>query len=94
MSNWNGCSGLPPLIHELIEKVPLHVEDYPSDVRAEVFVFQFLQRMHQRFRHEPSAVGTKVALGVGHFAAGFFAHIRVVTFAQRKESRKGNPAAT
>ena len=22
---------LPPLIHELIEKVPLHVEDYPSD---------------------------------------------------------------
>jgi predicted Zn-dependent protease with MMP-like domain len=24
-------SRLPPLIHELIEKVPLHVEDYPSD---------------------------------------------------------------
>jgi predicted Zn-dependent protease with MMP-like domain len=23
--------GLPPMIHELIEKVPLHVEDYPSD---------------------------------------------------------------
>jgi predicted Zn-dependent protease with MMP-like domain len=23
--------GLPPLVHELIEKVPLHVEDYPSD---------------------------------------------------------------
>jgi predicted Zn-dependent protease with MMP-like domain len=22
---------LPPMIHELIEKVPLHVEDYPSD---------------------------------------------------------------
>jgi predicted Zn-dependent protease with MMP-like domain len=22
---------MPPLIHELIEKVPLHVEDYPSD---------------------------------------------------------------
>ena len=22
---------LPPLVHELIEKVPLHVEDYPSD---------------------------------------------------------------
>lgn len=22
---------LPPLIHQLIEKVPLHVEDYPSD---------------------------------------------------------------
>jgi predicted Zn-dependent protease with MMP-like domain len=22
---------LPPLIHELIERVPLHVEDYPSD---------------------------------------------------------------
>jgi len=22
---------LPPLVHELIERVPLHVEDYPSD---------------------------------------------------------------
>jgi predicted Zn-dependent protease with MMP-like domain len=22
---------LPPMIHELIERVPLHVEDYPSD---------------------------------------------------------------
>jgi len=22
--------GLPPLVHELIEKVPLHLEDYPS----------------------------------------------------------------
>ena len=22
--------GLPPMVHELIEKVPLHVEDYPS----------------------------------------------------------------
>ncbi|MCP4592520.1 MAG: metallopeptidase family protein [bacterium] len=22
---------LPPLVHELIEKVPLHVEDYPSE---------------------------------------------------------------
>ena len=22
---------LPPIVHELIEKVPLHVEDYPSD---------------------------------------------------------------
>ncbi len=22
---------MPPLIHELIERVPLHVEDYPSD---------------------------------------------------------------
>jgi predicted Zn-dependent protease with MMP-like domain len=22
---------LPPMVHELIEKVPLHVEDYPSD---------------------------------------------------------------
>ena len=24
-------SEMPPLVHELIEKVPLHVEDYPSD---------------------------------------------------------------
>jgi len=22
---------MPPLVHELIERVPLHVEDYPSD---------------------------------------------------------------
>lgn len=28
-------AGLPPLVHELIEKVPMHVEDYPSaDVMA------------------------------------------------------------
>jgi predicted Zn-dependent protease with MMP-like domain len=24
-------AGLPPMIHELIERVPLHVEDYPSE---------------------------------------------------------------
>jgi predicted Zn-dependent protease with MMP-like domain len=24
-------SEMPPLVHELIERVPLHVEDYPSD---------------------------------------------------------------
>ena len=30
---------LPPLVHELIEKVPLHVEDYPSaDVMAKTGV--------------------------------------------------------
>jgi len=30
---------LPPLVHELIESVPLHVEDYPSaDVMAEMDV--------------------------------------------------------
>lgn len=23
--------GLPPLVHQLLEQVPLHVEDYPSD---------------------------------------------------------------
>ncbi|MEN6408013.1 MAG: metallopeptidase family protein [Thermoguttaceae bacterium] len=23
--------GMPPLVHQLIEQVPLHVEDYPSD---------------------------------------------------------------
>ena len=28
-------AGMPPLVHELIDKVPLHVEDYPSaDVMA------------------------------------------------------------
>lgn len=30
---------LPPLVHELIERIPLHVEDYPSDsVMAETGV--------------------------------------------------------
>jgi predicted Zn-dependent protease with MMP-like domain len=24
-------AAMPPLVHQLIEKVPLHVEDYPSD---------------------------------------------------------------
>ena len=32
-------AGLPPLIHELIDRVPLHVEDYPSaEVMAEMGV--------------------------------------------------------
>ena len=26
-----GARRLPPLVHELIERVPLHVEDYPSE---------------------------------------------------------------
>ena len=34
-------------------------------LRAEVFVLQFLQRVHQRFRHKTSAVGAEMALGVG-----------------------------
>ncbi len=36
-------------------------------LRAKIFLFQFLQRMHQRLGHITTAVGTKVALGVGHF---------------------------
>jgi predicted Zn-dependent protease with MMP-like domain len=33
---------LPPLIHELIEKVPLHVEDYPSEDVMERMGVQYI----------------------------------------------------
>ncbi len=33
---------LPPMIHELIEKVPLHVEDYPSEEVMEQMDAQYL----------------------------------------------------
>lgn len=33
---------MPPLIHELIEKVPLHVEDYPSDEVMEQMDVQYI----------------------------------------------------
>jgi predicted Zn-dependent protease with MMP-like domain len=33
---------LPPMIHELIEKVPLHVEDYPSEEVMEQMDVQYL----------------------------------------------------
>ena len=35
---------LPPLVHELIDKVPLHVEDYPS---ADVMAKTGARRRHQ-----------------------------------------------
>ena len=46
-------------------------------LRAEIFVLQFLQRMHQRLRHETPAVGAEMALGVGKILAlATFAHTR------------------
>ncbi len=33
---------LPPMVHELIEKVPLHVEDYPSDEVMERMGVEYL----------------------------------------------------
>ncbi len=45
---------LPPMVHELIEKVPLHVEDYPSaETMAEVGV---------RHREELCGLYTGIAL--------------------------------
>ena len=34
-------------------------------LRAEIFSLQLLQRVHQRLGHITSAIGTKVALGIG-----------------------------
>ena len=54
---------------------------------AEVFGLQLLQRVHQRLRHEASAVGTEMALGVGQIQIGNCAHALI--FTQRHERRKG-----
>ncbi|MHC4404263.1 MAG: metallopeptidase family protein [Planctomycetota bacterium] len=45
---------LPPLVHELIEKVPLHVEDYPS---ADV-----LERTGARYRDEICGLFTGIPI--------------------------------
>lgn len=36
---------LPSLVHELIEKVPLHVEDYPSDVIMDQMDIEYLDAL-------------------------------------------------
>jgi predicted Zn-dependent protease with MMP-like domain len=45
---------LPPLVHELIEKVPLHVEDYPA---AEV-----MAKMGVRYREQLCGLYTGIPL--------------------------------
>jgi predicted Zn-dependent protease with MMP-like domain len=46
---------MPPMVHELLEKIPLHVEDYPS---AEV-----MKRMHIRRRGDLCGLYTGIPLG-------------------------------
>ena len=36
---------MPPLVHELIEKVPLHVEDYPSDAVMDEMGLQYIDEL-------------------------------------------------
>jgi predicted Zn-dependent protease with MMP-like domain len=46
---------LPPLIHELIEKVPLHVEDYPSD--------EVMERMDVEYLDDLCGLYTGIPIG-------------------------------
>ena len=55
-------------------------------LRAEIFLLQFLQRMHQRLRHITSAVRTEVAVGVGQIFCGDCAHGLI--FTQRRKDAK------
>ena len=50
-------------------------------LRAQVFVLQLLQRLHQRFGHETSAVGTEMAMGIWNLGAGILAHKTAVNLA-------------
>lgn len=46
---------MPPLVHELIEKVPLHVEDYPSD--------EVMDEMGVEYIDELCGLFTGIAIG-------------------------------
>ena len=46
---------LPPLVHQLIEQVPLHVEDYPSE--------QMMRRLHVRYIDDLCGLYTGIPLG-------------------------------
>jgi predicted Zn-dependent protease with MMP-like domain len=46
---------MPPLIHELIEKVPLHVEDYPSE--------EVMDRMRVRYIDDLCGLYTGIPIG-------------------------------
>ena len=54
-------------------------------LRAEIFLLQLLQRMHQRFRHITSAVRAKVAVASGKFSA---IALMVIIFTQRRGGAK------
>jgi hypothetical protein len=57
-------------------------------LRAAIFVFQFLQRVNQRFGHETAAVRPEMALGIRMFGAGTFAHKAGINLAQRRQDAK------
>ena len=46
---------LPPLIHELIEQVPLHVEDYPSE--------EVMERMGAEYLDDLCGLYTGIPIG-------------------------------
>lgn len=46
---------LPPMVHELIERVPLHVEDYPSDA--------VMDRMHIKYIDDLCGLYTGIPIG-------------------------------
>jgi len=46
---------LPPMIHELIAKVPLHVEDYPSE--------DVMERMHVEYLDDLCGLYTGIPIG-------------------------------
>ncbi len=46
---------MPPLVHQLLEKVPLHVEDYPSA--------QVMEEMGVEYRDELCGLYTGIPLG-------------------------------
>ena len=46
---------LPEIVHELIERVPLHVEDYPSD--------EVMDEMGVRFRDDLCGLYTGIPIG-------------------------------
>jgi predicted Zn-dependent protease with MMP-like domain len=46
---------LPPMVHELIERVPLHVEDYPSN--------EVMDRMHIKYLDDLCGLYTGIPIG-------------------------------
>ena len=63
--------GSPAEFAQVVIQLPLKLRVM---LRAEVFLLQLLQRVHQRLGHEPSAVGTEMSLGVRQILSGNSAH--------------------
>lgn len=88
---------LPPLVHELIEKVPLHVEDYPSaDVMAKTGVrhrselcglFTGIPLTDRSIRHSGTLPDVATIYREGILAAAADAYGRIRTDRLREEIR-------